>query len=149
VKADVCAAFADLAQSYRDSRSPQDVEQVSGFLGIKQVPKDTMSGADGVVNFALPRGSVILALKGQEVNALEFAKEKRTGSFKARYAFQFKGLGDDAYEGPAQKGNLYVLVFQKGNHWIALSSGLSPRQGKPRLSMEQLHSLAELILKRL
>jgi tetratricopeptide (TPR) repeat protein len=28
VKGDVCAAFADLAQAYRDSRSPQDAEQL-------------------------------------------------------------------------------------------------------------------------
>jgi tetratricopeptide (TPR) repeat protein len=29
VKGDVCAAFADLAQAYRDSRSPQDAEQLA------------------------------------------------------------------------------------------------------------------------
>jgi hypothetical protein len=128
---------------------PQDVEQASNFLGVKLVPEDPMTGALGKLNFALPRGPVVLMLNGQDVDVREFAKQKETGSFKAQYAFRFKGLGDDAYEGPAQKGNLYVLAFQKGNHWVTLTAGWSRRENKPFLSMEQLQELAKLILKRL
>jgi hypothetical protein len=129
--------------------SPQDVERVTGQGGLRLVPKDPLVGANGILNFARFRGPVILTLTGEDVDEAAFAKIKHSVAFQSMYAFQFKELGDDAYEGPAQNGNLYVLSFQKGAHWVTLTSGLSRRSGKPFLSMEQLRELAAVVLDRL
>ena len=129
--------------------SPQDVERVCLVGGIKLVPRDPMIGATGILNFARARGPVILMLNGEDVDAADFAKQKQTVSFKAQYAYQFKGLGEDAYAGPAQAGKWYILSFQKGNHWVTLTSGFTRRGGNPLVSLEQLRELAKVILGRL
>jgi hypothetical protein len=129
--------------------SPQDVERVCAAGGIRLVPKDPESGATGILNFAFYRGPVMLLLNGEDIVPGDFAKQKQTVSFKAMYAFRFQRLGEDAYEGPAHAGRPYILSFQKGHHWITLTSGLSRRGGKPFLSMEQLRELAQLVLERL
>ncbi len=128
---------------------PQDVERVLGFYGVRLVPKDPLIGADGTLNFALRRGRVILKLDGEDVDPKEFARKKQTLLFRNMYSFQFRGLGDDAYEGPANTANLNVLSFQKGNHWITLTAGFTHRGSKPFLSMDKLMELARVILQRL
>jgi hypothetical protein len=129
--------------------SSQDVERVCGFGGIRLVPKDPNVGATSILNFALPHSPVILTLTGEDLDVPTFAKQKESVSFRAQYAYRFRGLGEDAYVGPAQASVLYVLSFQQSGHWITLSSGFSRRGGKPFLSLEQLRVLARLILERL
>ncbi len=118
-----------------------DVQKVTGITGVKLVPKT--EEADGDLNFARPDGKIILSVSFYPASAFSSARSSRSG-FKS----SLKGVGEEAFVGPADGPPLYILAFRKGSFTIVLNTELEDKSSA-RLPLEQLVAIAKLIASRM
>jgi len=120
-----------------------DIEQVSGMKGIRLVPRGSVAGAGGDLNFVDSSGELILM--GQFTDARSYA------GFKAKYAKgAVAGVGDEAVLGAVMPGMTdNLLAFKKGTHCIVLTSFADFVRQKVYLTADQLTALGKLVASRL
>ncbi|UCC71369.1 MAG: hypothetical protein JSV86_13355 [Gemmatimonadota bacterium] len=130
---------------YENLLTVNDVEEVTGFEGIKLVPPDPTIGAGGDLNFALADGTLLLMASIREA-AMYDQWRGEEGYFHAPVA----DLGDVAFEGPSFGAHRYALIFRKGDTAIALLSFFNMQAGgEPFLSQEKLREIAGIVIPRL
>ncbi len=112
-----------------------EVQQATGQKGITQVP----ATADSDLKFATQDGKVILSVSFLPAGTYAAARSSPKG-FKS----SLKGVGEDAFVGPANGPPLFVLVFRKGNYTVMLDTELDD-SNQPRLTMEQLTAIAKIV----
>ncbi len=125
-----------------------DVAKVTGVQGLKMVPKDPdpKKHMIGDINFIRPDGTRILSVTFETVDLKEFAKTKKTDSWKSAFRGPVKGVGDEAYDGPPNM-EPFILSVRKGTHWMTISTMFDIKKGmKPILTQEQLKKIAEIII---
>jgi hypothetical protein len=130
-----------------------DVEQISGLIGIKLIPRDPSKGAGGDLTFATQDDRLVLMVLVSGSSLYKPSREQK-GYFHA----DVSGIGDEAFDGPADDQNFYtppgrqadpfLLAFRKGARMVTLSSFLGPDQ-KAYLSQEKLRELATPIAARM
>ena len=124
-----------------------DVAKVTGVRGLKIVPKDPTKRMIGDMNFIREDGIKILSVTFEIVDLKEFAKTKKSDSFKSAFRGPVKGIGDEAYDGPP-KMDPFILSVLKGTHWVTISTSFDIKKGmKPILTQDQLKKIAEIIIK--
>lgn len=120
-----------------------DIEKVTGMKGIRLIPRGSVAGAGGDLNFADASGELILMV--------QFTDAKSFGGFKDRYAKgAVSGIGDQATQGAAIPGmpdNL--LAFTKGTHCVVLTAFGDFIKKKVYLTIDQLTALGKVIASRL
>jgi hypothetical protein len=139
------APAAQSQPAYEKLLSVAEVEQVTGFQGLKLIPRDPRKGAGGDLNFAKADGTVVLVVSVLGLN--DWRQSKEQGVF----ADPVSGLGDEAYDGPRgmDQQHRHALFVRKGNRAVGLGSFIDRTQFKPGLSQAKLRELAKLILPRL
>ena len=120
--------------------SVADVEKVTGLSGIRQVPRN--AEADGDLNFARQDGKIILSVSIYPASAYASAKSSKEG-FKSTV----KGIGEEAFIGPADGPPFSILAFRKGANMVIINTELE--SGSTRLTMEQLTAIAKLMASRM
>jgi hypothetical protein len=118
-----------------------DVEKATDLKGIRIVPNGP--DADGDLNFARADGQLILSASFYASSAYAEARSSETG-FKSAV----KGVGEDAFMGPADGPPLYILAFRKGIYAVVLNTELDD-SNKPILTMEQLIAIAKIMAARI
>lgn len=125
--------------------TPKDVEKVTGIQGLKLIPKNPVIGAGGDLNFAKGDDTVVLI-----ANIQDSSRYKKWKSEEGFFHASVSGIGDEAFEGPSDGEDRYILIFQKGNKAVSLSSFFDMNAGgKPFLAQNQLRELAKIIISRL
>jgi hypothetical protein len=124
-----------------DPLSSADVQAVSGLPRIQTVPKKSQPGAGGDINFITPDKKLILMVG---INEQAMYKTWKKMFFRNAVA----GVGDEAFMGPQQSAQPYVIYFRKGGKAVSLSSFFD-RKGKPRLTPAQLTRLAQIAASRI
>lgn len=135
------AAFAQgVAEKYLTGA---DIEKVAGMKGVKLIPRGSVSGAGGDLNFADASGELILMV--QTTDAKNYA------GFKSKYAkTPVSGVGDEAIQGAVMPGlppNL--LAFRKGAQCVVLTAFADFVKNRVYLTMDQLTELGKLITSRM
>ncbi len=120
-----------------------DIEKVTGLKGIKTVPRGSVAGAGGDLNFTDSSGELILMV--------QFTDARNFAGFKNKYA---KGkpaaVGDDAILGAVMPGMAdNLLAFKKGTHCVVLTAFADFVKQKVYLTVDQLTALGKLIASRL
>jgi len=121
-----------------------DVEKISGLKGVTLVAKASTPGAGGNLNFVGPDGKLLLMVNFGNAGLYDGAK-KMPVVFHA----SVPGLGDEAFDGPP--GTLqYTLYVKKNAKAFSLATFFTPRSRplQPRLTMDQLKTVATIILSR-
>ena len=90
-----------------------DVAKVTGVQGLKMIPKDPAKKMIGDINFVRSDGVKILSVTFETVDLKEFAKTKNSDSFKNVFNGPVKGVGDEAYDGPAEDGSIYSFSSER------------------------------------
>jgi hypothetical protein len=124
-----------------------DVEKISGIKGLVVVPRDPSRGAGGDLNFGTGDGRLVVMFQSQPGDL--YAKSK---SFNNSFRAEVKGLGDEAFEGPAAsvRPEAYTLTIRKGDHTVAFASFFDMANGgRNFLSMDELKQLAAIVVGRL
>lgn len=120
-----------------------DVEKIMGTKGVRSVPRGSVAGAGGDLNFTDASGELILMV--QFTDAASFV------SLKSKYAKgAVSGVGDQAVEGAAMPGmpdNL--LAFTKGARCVVLTAFGDFIKKRVYLTVDQLTALGKLIASRL
>jgi hypothetical protein len=120
-----------------------DVEKALEMKGVRLVPRGSVAGAGGDLNFADASGELILMV--------QFTDAKNFDAFQKRYANgAVSGVGDQAVKGAALPGlpeNL--LVFTKGSRCVVLTAFADFIKKKVYLTMDQVTALGKLIASRL
>ncbi len=124
--------------------TPADVEKVTGFP-VRQIAPGSKPGAGPGLNFVGPDDKLVLMVNFGTAALYERAKAQTSPI--ALYHQAIPGLGDDAFESPSGKVQ-YMLYMRKGNQAISLTAYLDVRAG-PRLTMDQLKQIAQVVLPRL
>ena len=135
------------AGAYDKYLTGADIEKISGMSGIKEVPRDPSKGAGGDLNFAGSDDKLVVMAGFQSADYYANYK-KQKGYFKS----DVKGVGEEAFSGPASLGPEYMLVFRKGSHCITLTSffNIGGPASKPLvLTQEQLVELGKIVAERL
>jgi len=137
-------ALDAFAQSpYEKYLTGADFEKVTGMKGVKLIPRGTVAGAGGDLNFSDDSGELILMV--------QFTDAKNFDGFKNKYAKgAVSGVGDKAFQGAAMPGmpdNL--LAFTKGTHCVILTAFGDFIKKKVYLTVDQLTALGKLIASRL
>ena len=137
-------AVTSLAQDPNEKLlTAADVERVTGMKGIKLVPRGSVAGASGDLNFTDSSGELILMV--------QFAEARNYAGFKAKYAKGAAvGIGDEAAMGamiPGMSDNL--LAFKKGTRCVILTAFADFVKQKVYLTADQLTALGKLIASRL
>ena len=140
----LCLTLAAVAQSpYDKYLTGADVEKVTGIKGVKLIPRGSVAGAGGDLNFADASGELILMA--------QFTAAKNYDSFKNKYANgAVSGVGTQAVQGaimPGMPDNL--LAFTKGTHCVVLTAFGDFIKKKVYLTADQLAALGKLIASRL
>ena len=135
----VCAAFA-VPLIAADVLTPADVEKVAAVSGVHSVARGSAAGAGGDLNFTGPDGKLLAMVV---VDPGKFDSLKRTF-----FLSDAKGVGDEAFFAPKGATLPYAIYFRKGSRVASLSTYFD-RQGKPKLSAEQLLALARILASRL
>ena len=135
---------AAASASYQKLLTVSDVESATGFKGVKLIPRGSILGAGGNLNFAKADGSLLLMVQFGDANL--FKQWKAQDGF---YNAAVTGVGDEAFNGPKAGIGPYVLFVRKGAHSFGLSGFLDTDTMKPILSQDQLRALAKTILSRL
>jgi hypothetical protein len=135
---------AALAQNqYEKYLTAADVEKITGIKGVNLIPRGSVAGAAGDLNFSDASGELILMV--------QFTDAKNYESFKNKYPKgAVSGVGNQAVQGalmPGMPDNL--LVFTKGAHCIALTAFGDFIKKKVYLTTDQLIALGKLIASRL
>lgn len=118
-----------------------DVQKITGVQEIKLVPRT--EDADGDLNFARADGQVLLSVSFYPAGAYASARSSQSG-FKSAV----KGVGEDAFVGPAAGPPLFILAFRKGNYTVVLNTELDAKS-KPVLTIEQITAIGKLIASRM
>lgn len=120
-----------------------DIEKVISMKGVNLIPRGSVAGAGGDLNFVNASGEIILMV--------QFTEAKNFGGFKDKYAKgAVSGVGDQAVQGSAMPGmpdNL--LAFTKGTHCVVLTAFADFIKKKVYLNVDQLTALGKLIASRL
>ncbi len=137
-------APAAWAQSpYEKYLTGADFEKVTGIKGVKLIPRGTVAGAGGDLNFADDSGELIMMV--------QFTDAKNFDGFKTKYAKgAVSGVGDKAFQGSAMPGmpdNL--LAFTKGAHCVILTAFGDFIKKKVYLTVDQLTALGKLVASRI
>lgn len=137
-------AITALAQNpYEKYLTGADFEKFAGMKGIKLIPRGSLAGAGGDLNFADASGELILMV--------QFTDAKNFAGFKSKYVNgAVTGVGAEAVQGavmPGMPDNL--LAFTKGTHCIVLTSFGDFIKKKVYLTVDQLAALGKLIASRL
>jgi len=136
-----CMAFAQ--NPNEKYLTAADVEKAAGMKGVRLVPRGSVAGAGGDLNFADASGELIVMV--------QFTEAKNFDSFQKRYGkVSVSGVGDQAVQGagmPGMPDNL--LVFTKGAHCVVLTAFADFVKKKVYLNMDQLTALGKLISSRL
>ena len=140
----LCLATMAWAQNpYEKYLTGADVEKATGMKGISLVPRGSIAGAAGDLNFADASGELILMV--------QFTDAKNFAGFKSKFAKgAVSGVGSEAIQGAAMPGmpdNL--LAFVKGTHCVVLTAFGDFIKKKVYLTMDQLTALGKLIASRL
>src|SRR5512139_1513821 len=92
------------------------MEKATGMKGIRLVPRGSVAGAGGDLNFADASGELILMV--------QFTEAKNYEKFQKRYSkAAVTGLGDQAFLGAAMPGMPENLVaFTKGANCVVLTA---------------------------
>jgi hypothetical protein len=135
----------DTGNAYASYLTPADVEKVTGRAGMKSIPRNSVSGAGGDLNFTTSDDE--LALMVQIVAKNNFAQFKQA-YFKSAVA----GVGDEAFQGgtiASYPPNL--VVFAKGETCVALLAFGDAKADKPAnlLTTDQMTELAKVIASRM
>jgi hypothetical protein len=128
-------------KQYEKYITTADVEKATGLSAVKLVPKT--EEADGDLNFAGQDGKIILSVSFYPASAFSSARSSRSG-FKS----SLKGVGEEAFVGPADGPPLYILAFRKGSYTVVLNTELEDKSNA-RLQSEQLVAIAKLIASRM
>jgi len=119
-----------------------DVEKVTGWTGLKFMPKAPEKGAGGELNFANADGRVALTVFVQPESMYAVWKKKFPGK-------AVSGLGDEAFA-MGEKGFPPFIVFRKGKMAVWLQTLLFKAKDKYiMLDMEQISALAKVAASRL
>jgi hypothetical protein len=137
----VAIALAASTAGAADILTVADVQAVSGLPSIGTVPKKSQTGAGGDLNFVNAEKKLVLMVAIQDLST--FATWKR---MLARDAVA--GIGDEAFTGPREGAQPYVVYFRKGGKAVSVSSFFD-RSGKPLLTPGQLTELARIAASRL
>lgn len=137
-------ALTAFAQNpYEKYLTAADVEKVTGIKGVNLIPRGSVAGAGGDLNFADASGELILMV--------QFTDAKNYESFKNKYPKgAVSGVGNQAVQGalmPGMPDNL--LVFIKGAHCVALTAFGDFIKKKVYLTTDQLIALGKLMASRL
>ncbi len=138
------AVVTPLAQGqYEKYLTASDVERASGIKGVRQIPRGSVAGAGGDLNFTDDSGELILMV--------QFADAKDFAGLKANYAKgAVGGVGDQAIQGASMPGmpdNL--LAFTKGTRLVVLTAFGDFVNKKTYLTIDQLTTLGRSIAARL
>jgi hypothetical protein len=120
-----------------------DIEKAAGMKGVNLVPRGSVAGAGGDLNFTDSSGELILMV--------QFTDARNYAGFKAKYA---KGaaaaVGDEAILGAIMPGMAEnLLAFKKGTHCVVLTAFADFVKQKVYLTVDQLTALGKLIASRL
>jgi|SRR5262245_26130404 len=140
----------------RPSITPADIEQSTGLRGVHLVPQTTTGVVPGRDNYADSTGKIVLWF--HDFDAAGFGRAKAQPArmlsgievepklFHAPVA----GLGDEAFDSPDGKLQ-HALYVRKGQAAFGLIANLtaSARGDTPTVTMEQLKSLAKIVLSRM
>lgn len=118
-----------------------DVQKLTGVQEIKLVPKN--EDADGDLNFARADGQILLSVSFYPADAYASARSSQSG-FKSA----LKGVGEEAFVGPAAGPPLFILAFRQGNYTVVLNTELDAKS-KPVLTIEQITAIGKLIASRM
>lgn len=120
-----------------------DVLKVSGITDVKPVAHNPSVGAGGDLNFATSDGRMIVM--AQFVDKRYYADYK-----KAYFQAAVTGVGEEAFQGatiPNSPPN--VIIFRKGDKCIALTGFQDFISWKNMLTIEQIITLAKIIVSRM
>jgi len=124
-----------------DVLTVSDVEKTAGIAGVRIVARDPAKGAGGDLNFSGPDGKLLVMVK--------VYKNGGYGSLKRMYfAADVPGVGDEAFAGPPGFKSPYVLYLRRGTKAASVTTYLQ-RDGRPKLSLEQLAGLGRIVASRL
>lgn len=120
-----------------------DVEKATGMKGIKLIPRGSVAGAGGDLNFVDASGELILMA--------QFTDARNYTGFKAKYAKgTVVGVGDEAVLGAIMPGMTEnLLAFRRGTHCVVLTAFADFVKQKVYLTAEQLTALGKLIASRI
>ncbi len=140
----VIAAGSARAQNPDDKYlTGSDIEKVTGMKGIHAVPRGSIPGAAGDLNFADASGELILMI--------QFTDAAGFNGLKTRYAQgAVSGVGDQAVQGAAIPGmpdNL--LAFTKRTRCVVLTAFGDFIKKKLYLTVDQLVAIGKIIASRL
>jgi hypothetical protein len=120
-----------------------DIEKVTGMKGVRLIPRGSVAGASGDLNFADASGELVLMV--------QFTEARNYAGFKSKYAKgAIAGVGEEAIQGaimPGMPANL--LAFRKGTHCVVLTAFADFVKNRVYMTMDQLTELGKLIASRL
>jgi hypothetical protein len=139
-----CLAFTAFAQNPTEKYlTGTDIDKVTGMKGVKLIPRMSVAGAGGDLNFADASGELILMV--------QITDAKNYDGFKKKYAKgAVSGVGDQAFQGailPGMPDN--VLAFTKGSRCFVLTAFGDFVKNKVYLKIDQLAALGKLMAARL
>ncbi len=140
----LCLAASAFSQGPNEKLlTAADVEKVTGMKGISLVPRGSVAGAGGDLNFTDSSGELILMV--------QFTDARNYAGFKSKYA---KGaaasVGDEAILAAVMPGLAEnLLAFRKGNRCIVLTAFADFVKQKVYLTADQLTVLGRLVASRL
>ncbi len=138
-----CLAVAAFAQNPNEKYlTGADVDRVAGMKGVKLIPRMSVPGAGGDLNFADAAGELILMVQITDARNFDGFKKKYE---KAAIA----GVGDQAFQGaimPGMPDNL--LAFTKGSRCCVLTAFGDFAKNRIYLKIDQLAALAKVIASR-
>ncbi len=120
-----------------------DIEKATGMKGINLVPRGSVAGAGGDLNFADSSGELILMV--------QFTDARNYAGFKAKYAKgTAAGVGDEAILAAIMPGMAEnLLAFKKGTHCVVLTAFADFVKQKVYLTADQLTALGRIVASRL
>jgi hypothetical protein len=121
----------------------EDVEKATGLKGVKLIPRGSVAGANGDLNFADASGELILMA--------QFSPAKNYDSYRSKYANgTVSGVGTEAVKGALMPGMPENLVaFTKGTHCVVLTSFGDFIKKKLYVTADQLSELGKVVASRL
>jgi hypothetical protein len=127
-----------------------DVEKVGGFTGIRQVLEGDR------VNFRTQDNKLVLEVQVHVHGDRLYKAEKTTG---VNFHASVSGIGDEAFDGPADNFNMgvrssdgklqpYLLWFLKANTSVRLMTHANSSHPQFYLSQDKLRELAKIMVSR-
>ncbi len=123
-----------------------DVESVTGFTGVRQVPFNPANFLGSDLNFVTRDSRKILSV--------EFSEKGQFNAYRGALPSNFKtpltGIGQEAFLGrDVANRSPYLLVFSKGEYAVSLTAAATQDSRHNMLNADQLTLLARIIAERL